>query len=122
LLLLATPGAAHGYVRMKTAGGAPEVLPSSCLALEVHLDDLPGVDPASVRAAVVAATRAWSAEANDCTNLTFALTFADGPGPPVDNDGLDVIGARSEGWCPDGTDAATAVTVDGGPTCNAPSA
>src|SRR4029079_13396771 len=27
-----------------------------------------------------------------------------------------------DGWCPDGTDAATAVTVDGGPICNAPSA
>ena len=75
-----------------------------------------------MRAAVTAAAHAWSADANPCTSLTFALTFADGPGPPAANDGVNVIGMRSDGWCPDGTDAGTAVTVDAGPTCNAPSA
>jgi hypothetical protein len=90
--------------------------------LQVHLDGFPGIDQAAVRAAVTGATRAWSAESNACTGLAFALTFVDGAGPQVGNDGINVIGARSEGWCPDGTDAATAVTADAGPTCNAPSA
>jgi MYXO-CTERM domain-containing protein len=122
LSALAAPGAAHGYVRFKTAGGVPEALPSSCLSLQVNLDDFPGIAPEDVRAAVSAATRAWSATANPCTSLTFALTFAAGPGPPVGDDGVNVIGMRADGWCPDGTDAGTAVTVDAGPTCNAPSA
>jgi len=122
LALIAAPGAARGYVRTKTPGGAPEVLGSRCLALEVHLDAFPGIAAADARAAVIAAAHAWSADANPCTSLTFALTFAAGPGPPADNDGVNVIGMRSDGWCPEGTDAGTAVTVDAGPTCNAPSA
>ena len=116
------PAAAHAYVRNKTLDGVPEFVPGSCVPLEVHLDDFPGIDPDAVRAAATAAARAWSADINPCTNLTFALTFAGGPGPPPRNDGVNVLGARPEGWCPDGTDAATAVTVDAGPTCNAPSA
>jgi len=122
LPVLLVAGAAHGYVRMKTATGVPERLPAACITIEVHLDGFPGIDPAAVRAAVVGATRAWSADSNACTNLRFALAFVDGPGPPAGNDGVNVIGTRADGWCPDGTDAATAVTVDGGPTCNAPSA
>jgi len=116
------PAAAHAYVRNKTPAGIAEFVPGSCVALEVHLDDFPGIDPDAVRAAATAAARAWSAETNPCTNLTFALTFAGGPGPPPRDDGVSVLGARGENWCPDGTDAATAVTVDAGPTCNAPSA
>ncbi len=121
-LLFGAPGAAHGYVRMKTPAGVPEYLPARCLALEVHLDGFPGVEQAAVRDAVTAAAHAWSAESNACTSLAFALTFVDGAGPPVGNDGVNVIGARADGWCPGGTDAATAVTADAGPTCNAPSA
>ena len=122
LALIAAPGTARGYVRTKTPGGIPEVLASRCLALEVHLDAFPGIAQADAGAAVTAAAHAWSADANPCTSLTFALTFADGAGPPAANDGVNVIGMRSDGWCPDGTDAGTAVTVDAGPTCNAPSA
>ena len=51
LAVIAAPGDARGYVRTKTPGGVPEVLASRCLALEVHLDALPGVDPADARAA-----------------------------------------------------------------------
>jgi hypothetical protein len=115
------PAAAHAYVR-NTAAGVAEFVPGSCMTLEVHLDNFPGIDPDAVRAAATAAARAWSADTNPCTNLTFAVTFAGGPGPPPRDDGVNVVGARPEGWCPDGTDAATAVTVDAGPTCNAPSA
>ena len=70
-LLLAAPGAAHAYVRMKTPPGVPEYLPSRCFSLEVHLDGFPGVEPAAVRAAVTAAARAWSTESN-ASSLTFA--------------------------------------------------
>jgi hypothetical protein len=119
---LGAPAAAHGYVQLVTPDGKPEYLASRCLAIEVHLDGFPGVDREAARAAATAAARVWSAESNACTSLQIALAFADGPGPPVGNDGVNVLGARAEGWCPDGTDAGTAVTLDGGPTCNAPSA
>ncbi len=122
LASIVAPGAAHAFVQKKTPAGVPEHLPTSCLALEVHLDDFPGVDPDAVRAAVTGAARAWSADSNPCTSLTIALTFAGGPGPQSGNDGVNVIGARTEAWCPDGTDAGTAVNADAGPTCNAPSA
>ena len=122
LACIVAPGAAHAFVQKKTPAGVPERLPSSCLALEVHLDDFPGVDPDAVRAAVTGAARTWSADSNPCTSLTIALTFAGGPGPQSGNDGVNVIGARTEAWCPDGTDAGTAVNADAGPTCNAPSA
>src|SRR6185436_8416972 len=104
LACIVAPGAAHAFVQKKTPAGVPERLPSSCLALEVHLDDFPGVDPDAVRAAVTGAARAWSADSNPCTSLTIALTFAGGPGPQSGNDGVNVIGARTEAWCPDGTD------------------
>jgi MYXO-CTERM domain-containing protein len=121
-LAVIVPGAAHAYVRNKTAGGVPEFLPTSCLTLEVHLDGFPGIDPAAVRDAATAAARAWSAEANACTNLEIRLTFAGGSGPPPANDGVNVIGARSDGWCATAIDASPETAVDAGTMCNAPSA
>src|SRR5262245_662866 len=53
------PAAAHAYVRNKTPAGVAEFVPGSCVALEVHLDDFPGIDPDAVRAAATAAARAW---------------------------------------------------------------
>ena len=78
---------------------------------------------ADVRAAVTAAAHAWSADANPCTSLTFALTFAGRCRAArrqrrrQRRSACDpTAGARTD------TDAGTAVTVDAGPTCNAPSA
>jgi MYXO-CTERM domain-containing protein len=111
---------AFGYSRSRTATGAAYLLPTRCLPIEVHLQGLPGVSEAEMRAAALGAARVWTAESNACTDLTIALKFVEGPGPLVGNDGVNVVGARSDGWCVAPTDA---TAPDASSTmCNAPSA
>jgi hypothetical protein len=120
LLLLAPARLATAYVRSQTEGGVPMRWEHSCIAVEVHLDELPGVSAAQMRAAVMAATRAWSAAANSCTDLAFVVSFAGGAGPLPGSDGVNAIGARPEGWCAAGTDPPPPT---GEPAiCNPPSA
>jgi hypothetical protein len=113
-------GSAFGYSRSKTASGMAYRLPSRCLAIEVHLQALPGVSEGEMRAAALAAARAWTGESDACTDLTIALAFVNGPGPLVGNDGVNVVGARPEGWCLAPADGATPDASQA--TCNAPSA
>ncbi|HET6147887.1 MAG TPA: hypothetical protein VFH68_10175 [Polyangia bacterium] len=111
---------AMAYVRALTEGGVPIRWGRSCIAVQAHLDDLPGLSQEQMRAAVQGATRAWSAAANSCTNLELVVSFSAGAGPLPGSDGVSVMGARREGWCPVGTDPPPAT---GAPAiCNPPSA
>jgi hypothetical protein len=114
--VLGAPRAALGYVRTKTASGAPYHWSQTCIPVEVYLSALPGVSDAEMRAAVTGAARSWSAEANTCTRIQIAVSFLDRAGPPAGNDGHNVIGARPDGWCPAGSGAAQQNA------CNSPSA
>jgi hypothetical protein len=96
---LAAAGPALAYAPARTPGGAAEHWPGPCVAITVHLDALPGVTPDQARAAALAAARAWSRPAVDCTGLDIALSFAEGPAPRTANDGQAVIGARTDPWC-----------------------
>jgi MYXO-CTERM domain-containing protein len=118
---LAPSGTARAYVRAVTSSGQSHHLTPSCVPVEVHLGGLPGVGEAEMRAAVTAAARAWTAEGEACSRLQIALSFVDGqdPGPEADDDGHNVIGWRSDGWC---TDAGPPATDASAITCHAPSA
>jgi hypothetical protein len=106
---------------MKTPAGVPYRLASPCVPITVHLAGFPGVSDDDMRAAVIGAERAWTAQTNACTNLAIAIAFVDGVGPPVGDDGTNVIGARADGWCQTTLDAPPPVEA-ASPMCNAPSA
>jgi hypothetical protein len=86
-------------VPARTPGGAAEHWPGPCVALTVHLDALPGVTVDQARAAATAAARSWTHQAIPCTGLEIALSFAEDRGPATANDGMGVIGSRSDQWC-----------------------
>jgi hypothetical protein len=51
---------------------------------------------------VMAAAQTWSSSTVACSGLRLPVDFEAGEGPPAGNDGLNVIGARSDGWCQPG--------------------
>jgi MYXO-CTERM domain-containing protein len=102
LALLSLPGSAHAYVRTRTSAGVPTHWPRSCVPLTVHLDELPGMPVDDMRAAVMAAAQTWSSSTVKCAGLSLPVEFEPGAGPPAGDDGVNVIGARSDGWCQPG--------------------
>jgi hypothetical protein len=111
VVLIGAAGPAAAYVRARTPGGQPERWPKACLSLTVHLDEVRGATAEETSAAVTAAAAAWSAPT--CAGLQLALTFAPGPGPAAGNDGINTIGARSDGWCESASSSSA--------TCTSPS-
>jgi hypothetical protein len=107
---------AAAYVRKVTASGAPYKWSGSFPSLQVYLTGVPGLTPEAITQAVSAAAQSWTEPT--CTSARIDLAFPDGDGPPTANDGVNVIAARSDGWCVDGEPT----PPSGAATCNDPSA
>lgn len=115
-LVVVAPGVARAFVSTTTPAGHQQRWPIACVALHVHLADLPGVPADDVRAAALAAAAAWSSPTIACTDLQIALSFESGPGPSPDDATARAIGTRRDGWCD------TALPPGSLRSCNDPSA
>jgi MYXO-CTERM domain-containing protein len=101
MVLLAGAPEADAYVRYQTAGGTSFALMPACLPLPivVYPDTFSDMTIAEITSAVTGAFAAWSAAANPCTFIEFAVTVVNGPAPRAGNDGRNAIILRSDSWC-----------------------
>jgi len=101
IVLLAGARESDAYVRYKSASGASFAWMPSCLPLPIAV--YPGsftqVPVGEISGAASGATAAWSAGANACTFIEFAVTVATGPAPRVGNDRHNAIIFRDTSWC-----------------------
>src|SRR5262245_7169767 len=101
MVLLAGPRDADAYVQYRTSTGIGFRWMPSCLPLPIAA--YPGtfsqMPTAEVSGAVTAAAAAWSAGANPCAFIDFAVTVASGPAPRAVNDRRNMIILRDTSWC-----------------------
>src|SRR6185503_2110351 len=100
LVLLVGARDAGAYVQYRSSSGGAFAWKPACLPLPIAI--YPGtftqMTIGEVSGAVTAATAAWSAAANSCTFIDFAVTVGSEPAPRAGNDRRNVVLLRSTSW------------------------
>lgn len=103
--VLAWSPAAHAYVRQKSATtGVPFAWKTGCVQLTAFPADIANLTRTQTSAAIAGAAAAWSKQdptVGACSYLDLMVTVAPDAAamPPAQNDGVNEIGFRQDGWC-----------------------
>src|SRR5436190_23508963 len=100
IVLLAGAREADAYVRYKSSTGVGFALMPACLPLPlvVYPGTFSDMTVEEITSAAPGAAAAWSAAANPCTFIEFAVTVVPAPAPRAGNAGRNTIIRRDTSW------------------------